>query len=108
MKKEDNDHVMLWHIPHNSFINYKPRGNVKPRINRYNNLLQVTVRNQAIIYDLDYLNSKGKKYFELRNLKTGIPEVNYLEHVDQFTNPNKFVNTGFFNAFSIDENFEDD
>ena len=66
MKQEDKDHVMLWHISQNSFMNYRPRGNVKPRIVRYDNLLQVTIRNQAFIYDLDYLKSKAKQYLEMR------------------------------------------
>ena len=48
-----------------------------------------------MLYDLSYLHGGGQLYEEMRLLGYGIPEVNYLEELHLFTNPSKFVNTGF-------------
>ena len=95
MENGDDDHVMISHIPYNSIQNLKERGNLKANIQRYNNLLQITVRDYAILYDLDYLHGKGLLYEDMREQGFGIPEVSYLDEIDLLTNPRKFVNTGF-------------
>ena len=38
-KNKDREHVMMWHVPHNSIKNFKPRGNCQARVNRYGHLL---------------------------------------------------------------------
>ena len=54
----------------------------------YNLLMQVVVRNQTIVYNLDdFLASKAK-------------EVNFMEDLDQVTDPEKNVNTGFIHMIS--------
>ena len=55
----------------------------------YNNALQITIRNQAIIYDLDEGSTDNQDI-----------EVNYLENIEQLLDPEKFVNTGFVTATS--------
>ena len=61
-KKKDSEHVMMWHVPHNSIKNFKPRGNCQPRVNRYGHLLQVIIRDHAVIYDLNYIAARGRLY----------------------------------------------
>ena len=53
------------------------------------------MRDSAVLYDLSYLHEKGLFYDEMRRLGNGIPEINYLEDLHLFTDPNMFVNTGF-------------
>lgn len=66
MENGDDDHVMISHIPFNSIQNLKERGNLKANIQRYNNLLQITVRDYTVLYDLDYFHGKGLLYGEMR------------------------------------------
>ena len=99
-KKKDSEHVIMSHIPHNSIQNYKTRGNCQARLNRYGFLLQVIIRDKATIFDLHYIGGNGNLYVAQRQAKSGIPEINYLENIDQLTNPQRFVNTGFMLATS--------
>ena len=57
----------------------------------YGNAMQITVRNQAIIYDLD----SG-----VWNNANNELEVDYIENMEQFVDPDKFINTGFENGVS--------
>ena len=54
----------------------------------YKNLIQINVRNQAVIYDLD---AKSEK-----------EEVRFIYNTDQFVDLDNFVDTGFTNAVSSD------
>ena len=103
MDASDDDHIILSHIPENSIQNLKENGNFRANIDRYNHLLQVTVRDYAILYDLDYLHGRSSSYDELRGQEFGIPEVSYLDEMDQFIDPRKFVNTGFNIETSSDD-----
>ena len=64
----------------------------------YKCLVQVVVRNQAIVFNMDnYLATMAK-------------EVNFLEDLDQVTDPEKHVNTGFIHMISNpkDENKQEE
>ena len=52
----------------------------------YDNLLQINLRNQAVIYNLDP--------------DEGVEEVRFLYNTQQFVDCDNFVDTGFTNAVS--------
>ena len=58
----------------------------------YDNLLQVCIRNQSVIYNLDHPTSQE--------------EVNFIFNTGQFTKMDQYVNSGFFNTVSYEN--EDD
>lgn len=61
-------------------------------MNYHSNLIQINVRNKSIIYCLDHPSAQE--------------EVNFLSYTGQFVSPDTYVNTGFTNAVSFDN--EDD
>ena len=56
----------------------------------YSNLLQITARNNGMIYDLD-----------------SMQEVNAIENIDQLQDPDSMVNSGFIMSTSWEDTFED-
>ena len=74
--KGDLKHVQMNSIPKTSYKNIRTNGNKA----YLNNLLQVTIRAHAMIYDLDTKN---------------ILEVDSIENIDSFSDPSSFLDTGF-------------
>jgi hypothetical protein len=54
----------------------------------YDNLLQLSIKNQAVIYNLDHSDANE--------------EVEFIYNTDQFVDLDNFVDTGFTNAVSSD------
>jgi hypothetical protein len=81
--EEDLDHVLIKQVPPSSHLTIKSTGGGSAQMTYHKYLLQVVVRNQAIIYNIDK--------FKLNN----DCEIGFLEDMDQVVDPLHHVNTGF-------------
>lgn len=82
-------HIQLTEVPKAYFTTIKARKTGKQR-EFYNNLLQVTIGTNGMIYDLDSLIPHPK-------------EVDSIEGIDQLMRPDTYVNTGFIMSISHNE-----
>mmetsp|Transcript_42077 Transcript_42077/g.55430 ORF Transcript_42077/g.55430 Transcript_42077/m.55430 type:complete len:159 (-) Transcript_42077:2279-2755(-) len=87
--KKDMNHIQMTEVPKAYFTTLKSITNMNMTF--YSNLLQITERNNAMIFDLD-----------------SMQEVNSIENIDQLQNPDKMVNTGFIMSSSKSEMWEDE
>ena len=76
--KSDLKHIQMIGLPKTTFKTIKERNGRNMRF--YSNLIQITVRANGIIYDLD---------------SNPIKEIDTIESMDMLQNPDEVVNTGF-------------
>lgn len=87
----DIEHIQMTEVPKAYFTTIKERNGFDFKY--YNNLLQITVRSNGTIYDLD------SDPFE---------EVDIIENIDQFQDTDSMVNTGFIMSTSKDDYWENE
>jgi hypothetical protein len=88
IKKGDHEHLHMHHVPRSSHWHIKSRIQGCKEMSYYENLLQISFRNQAVIYDLDHPDS--------------CEEVEFIYNTDQFVDLDNYVNTGFTQSVSYD------
>ena len=88
VSRKDIKHIQLTEVPKAYFSTQKSIS--ADKMTFYSNLIQVTERNNAIIFDLDSMD-----------------EVNSVENIDQLQDPDRVVNTGFIMSSSKNEMWED-
>ena len=77
-------HIQLTEVPKAYFTTIKAR-KAEGKMEFYDNLLQVTICNNGMVFDLD---------------STPIKEVDSIEGIDQLMKPDTYVNTGFIMSIS--------
>ena len=89
VNKQDLLHIQMTEVPKLYFTTIKERSGHK--LSFYDSLLQITVRSNGIIYDLD------SKPFR---------EVDSIESIDQIQNTDSIINSGFI--MSTSQSFKED
>ena len=89
MGKKDLPHLHLYHVPRSSHWHVKSRIQGCKEMSYYENLLQISIRNQAVIYDLDHPDASE--------------EVKFIYNTGQFVDLDNYVNTGFTQTVSYDQ-----
>jgi len=93
MKKPDLDHLHMYHVPRSSHWHVKSRIQGCKEMSYYENLLQISIRNQAVIYDLDHPDANE--------------EVKFIYNTGQFVDLDNYVNIGFTQTVSYDGEEDD-
>ena len=81
--KNDILHIQMTEVPKAYYTTMKSRKGLQ--LGFYNSLLQITERNNGMVFDLDTLE-----------------EVDYIENIDQMQEPDAMINTGFIMFTSRD------
>ena len=87
---EDLKHIQMTEVPKAYFTTVKQRHGRK--MSYYDNLIQITILNNGIIFDLETLH-----------------EVDSIEQVDKMQIPDRMINTGFIMSSSrsiVEEEYE--
>ena len=94
MRNNDLSYVKMYDVPRSSHILIKQRLTGKTKMIYYDNLLQVSLRNMSVIYNLDHMHADE--------------EIKFMYSMDQFIDPDHFVNTGFTQSASWDHEEENE
>ena len=87
---KDLEHIQMTEVPDAYPTTIKSRVGGKYKF--YSNLLQITVRQHGMIFDLE---------------SQQVKEVDSIENIDMLQDPDNMVNTGFIMSTSTNDTWED-